>query len=82
MIATVGVDTFLRIQGGIELIFAVVLVLFFLPRIFVRIVSFLSALQMAAILLMVGISLDTFRDFAILGNALALFVLSSKKNDY
>ena len=70
-----GIDLFLQVQGLIELAFAVVLVLWFLPKIWAITVSFLTALEMAAILFFVGVDGVTFRDIGLLGGAVALFFL-------
>lgn len=77
---SVGIDSYLRIQGIAEIVFALVLLGWFLPRWIVQIVSLLVALEIAAILLLVGISGDTFRDIGLLGAALALFFL--KRSQY
>ena len=79
MINAFGIDLFLQIQGLLELAFAAVLVLWFLPKIWAIIVSFLTALEMAIILIFVGIDGVTFRDIGLVGSALALYVLLSKK---
>ncbi len=72
---SIGIDQYLRMQGIGELIFAVVFFAWFLPRRIVKIVSLLVALEMAAILLLVGVGGDTFRDIGLLGAALALFFI-------
>ena len=74
-----GIDLFLQIQGLIELAFAVILVLWFLPKIWAITVSFLTALEMAVILIFVGIDGVTFRDIGPLGAAFALYVILYKK---
>lgn len=77
---SIGIDQYLRMQGIGELIFAAVFFGWFLPRWIVKIVSLLVALEMAAILLLVGISGDTFRDIGLLGAALALFFLKRSQH--
>ena len=72
----IGLDRYLQIQGGLELVFAFVFVAWFLPKLFVQIVAVLVAAEMAVILLLVGVSGDTFRDIGLLGAAVALFFLS------
>ena len=72
---SIGIDRYLRMQGAVELIFALVFLMWFVPRWIVKIVSLLVALEMAAILLLVGLSGDTFRDIGLLGGALALFFI-------
>ena len=72
---SIGIDQYLRMQGIGELIFAVVFFAWFLPRRIVKIVSLLVALEMAAILLLVGVGGDTLRDIGLLGAALARFFI-------
>jgi len=76
---SIGLDHFLRTQGVAELIIAFALLAWFLPKWTLKWASFLVAVQMALILVFVGISLDTFRDIVILGAGLALFVISLKR---
>ena len=71
----IGIDRYLQIQGGLELVFAFVFVAWFLPKLFVQIVAIMVAAEMAVILLLVGVSGDTFRDIGLLGGAIALFSL-------
>lgn len=73
IIDSMGVNFYLRLQGSLELLFAAVLLLWFLPYSLARIVSLLIVAEMAGILLFVGVDPITFRDFAILGAAAALF---------
>ena len=75
----IGLDRYLQIQGGLELVFAFVFVAWFLPKLFVQIVAVLVAAEMAVILLLVGVSGDTFRDIGLLGAAIALFFLSNSE---
>ena len=72
----IGIDRYLQMQGGLELVFAFVFVAWFLPRFMVKAVSIFVAIEMAIILLLVGIIGDSFRDIGLLGAALALFFLS------
>jgi hypothetical protein len=74
-ISPIGDTNFLVIQGCIELIFALIFILWFMPKVVVKIAAFLSSLQMAMILLMVGLSLETFRDFGVIGASISLFLL-------
>ena len=78
IINSFGLDLFLQIQGLIEITFAVILVLWFLPKIWSLIVAFLTTLEMAVILLFVGVDGVTFRDIGLLGAAFALYVLLYK----
>ena len=72
----IGIDRYLQMQGGLELVFAFIFVAWFLPKLLVRIVAIMVAAEMAVILLLVGVSGDTFRDIGLLGGAIALFFLS------
>ncbi|MBI3627885.1 MAG: hypothetical protein HY220_04070 [Candidatus Sungbacteria bacterium] len=71
--------SFVKIQGVGELLFALVLIIPFLPRRWVTMVATLSALEMAGILLLFGVDLITFRDIGLLGAAVSLVVLSSRQ---
>ena len=75
-----SMDVYLRIQGVGELVLGFAFLAWFLPLSAVRIAAFLSALEMALILLLAGIDLVTFRDIPILGASLAVFLLISQKN--
>lgn len=68
----VDVLTYIQIQGVVELLIA----LAFITGYFIRPAAFVSALEMVAILLLYGVDAVTFRDLAILGGSLALFVAS------
>ncbi|MEK7504878.1 MAG: hypothetical protein AAB589_01140 [Patescibacteria group bacterium] len=64
---------FLKTQALAEIFFGGVFLLWFLPVRLVKWVSLLSALQLAAIILLVGIDPVTFRDLGLLGGSLGLF---------
>lgn len=66
---------FLLSQGVFEIIFAVVLLAWFLPKKFAKWVAALTTLEMAAILFLIPIDAVTFRDFGLLGGGLALFLI-------
>ena len=66
---------FLMSQGAVEIIFAVILLAWFLPKKYVAGVAGLTALEMAAILFLIPIDAVTFRDFGLLGGGLALFLI-------
>ena len=73
-----GIDLFLQIQGFIELIFAVILILWFLPKVFSMIVAILTTVEMALILIFVGIDGITFRDIGLLGASISLYIILRK----
>lgn len=68
-------NNFLRVQGFIELLFAFILLAWFLNKKYIRWVAGLTALEMMAILFFLPIDAVTFRDFGLLGAGLALFLL-------
>jgi|SRR3989344_2608843 len=76
VIDQIGIDRFLTIQGAGELVLAVLLLVPFLPRRILRWVAFLNALEIALILLLVGVDAVTFRDIGVLGGAVALWLIS------
>lgn len=80
IINEIGIDLYLRMQGVAELIIALLFLAWFLPKVALRLAAFLSALQMALILIFVGLSLDTFRDIPILGASFAVFLMTFQKH--
>ena len=78
IINSLGTDLFLQMQGFIELVFAVILILWFLPKIFSMTVAFLIALEMALILIIFGVNGITFRDIGLLGASLSLVIILYK----
>ena len=83
--AVIPLKWYLQIQGGIEIVFAIVFLTWFLPRGIVRIVAFLSTLEFLAILILAFAPfseanfLITFRDMGLLGASVALMLLITKK---
>lgn len=75
-IDSIGIDAYLQFQGILELVLAFLLLAWFLPRWTLTIASFMVILEMAFILLFVGVRADTFRDIGLLGAAIALFFFS------
>lgn len=75
----ISIENFLRFQGVVEFIMALLLLAWFSGKWSVRIVALFSTLEMAAILLFTGIDPITFRDIGLLGGALALLVLSFRE---
>ena len=76
----IGTDVYLRTQGIAEMGMAFLFLAWFLPKIGVRLAAFLSTVQMALILIFVGLTLETFRDIPILGASLAVFLMTFKKH--
>lgn len=83
--SVVDIGSYLRFQGIIEIIFAVLLLGWFVARSVVRWVAFLATLEFAAILLLAFLPFSetnftvTFRDIGLLGASLALFILLLRK---
>ena len=73
LINQIGINRYLQTQGIVELAFAFIFFAWFLPRRIVKIAALFTALEMAGILLLVGINGGTFRDIGLLGGAIALF---------
>src|SRR3989338_9999490 len=73
----IDVLAYIRIQGFAEIIFALILLAWFLPRVYVKWVAILSTLEFAGILILAFIPwstanfLTTFRDIGLLGASLA-----------
>ena len=78
---TIGADLYLKTQGVVEMIMAFLFLALFLPKAGVLVAAFLSALQMAMILIFVGLTLETFRDIPILGASVAVFLMTSQKHE-
>lgn len=66
---------FVQVQGAVEILLALIFVIWFMPRNLVRYAAFFSALEMALILTFAGIDLVTFRDIGLLGVALTIFLI-------
>ncbi|MBI2055567.1 MAG: hypothetical protein HYT42_01600 [Candidatus Sungbacteria bacterium] len=72
--ANLDVDTYLRLQGAAELLFAAVLLAWFMPRLAVLWVAVISGLELLLILVFSGVDLITFRDIGVVGASAALAV--------
>lgn len=79
----IALQTYLQLQGAVEIIFALVLFAWFIKPAVVKGIALLSAVEFAAILILALLPwseanfLITFRDIGLLGGAIALFVISS-----
>lgn len=71
-----SVEAYLQFQGVAEMIIGVLFLAWFLGARGVRLASALAVLEMALILLFVGIDPITFRDIGLLGAATALLIMS------
>ena len=70
-----GINKFLYFQGMLEIAIAAMFLLWFVPKFVVKYVGLLSAIEMALIVLLVGIDAVTFRDIGLIGPGLALFLM-------
>ena len=81
VISVVPLNTYLQLQGAVEIVFALALLAWFLPRGLVRGAALLSALEFLVILALAffpfseAIFLITFRDIGLLGASIALFMI-------
>ncbi len=73
---------FLMAQGVAELLFAFILLAWFLPNKCTQWVAGLTVLEMAGILMIIPIDAVTFRDFGLLGAGLALFLLLNGNSNF
>lgn len=74
-IVSFGVGRFLHTLGIVEILLAVIFLLWFMPRPVVKYAGLVSAIEMVLIVLFVGVSLMTFRDIGLIGPGLALFFM-------
>ena len=75
-----SVESYLRLQGVGEFIIGLLFLAWFSGKLGVKIATVLATLEMALIVLVVGIDPITFRDIGLLGAASALLILSFQKN--
>lgn len=75
-----SLDSYLRVQAIGEIALAIIFVSWFLPRRIVLIAAMLASIEMAFILLFVGIDRVTFRDIGLLGGTLAILLFSLRKD--
>ncbi len=73
--AFMPLTSYLRLQGTAELVFALVLLAWFIPKKIAWIVSALSCLELLFILFFLPQFSITFRDLGVLGAAFTLFLL-------
>ena len=69
------VAVFVQVQGAVEMLLALIFILWFMPRNLVRYAALFAALEMALILIFTGIDLTTFRDIGLLGLSLGIFLI-------
>lgn len=82
------VETYLQLQGGVEILMALCLLAWFLKQHrLIKYVALLSTLEMAGILMLAFLPwnpnnfLITFRDIGLLGGSLALTAILFQKNE-
>ena len=76
----ISIELFLRMQGVVEFVMALLLLAWFSGTWGVRIAAIFSTLEMAAILLFTGIDAITFRDIGLVGGSFALTVLAFRSH--
>lgn len=77
----IGINQYLVLQGIGELALAFFLIAWFLPRIFSFIAALLAVIEMALIIILVGVDAVTFRDIGLLGAALALLAIKGRDSN-
>lgn len=84
--SVVAINTYIKFQGLVEIVIALMLFAWFLKPVIVKYVALISALEMAAIILLAflpfkeSVFFIVFRDIGVLGGSLALyFVLKYKE---
>lgn len=76
------IETYLRLQGLGEFVIGLLFLAWFFGMRGVRIAAALAVLEMALILLFVGIDPITFRDIGLLGAAIALLIMSFQSSQH
>lgn len=81
----INLEAYIKLQGLVEIIFGIILLAWFLSKIYVRWAAFLSAFEFATILVLAFLPWNAqnfvtiFRDIGLLGASLALvFILRGK----
>ncbi len=71
------IETYMRIQGVGEIIFALAFLAWFLKPVFLKYITLLASLEMAGILFLGKTRIDsiTFRDLGLLGGLVALMII-------
>lgn len=76
-----SLEMYLRVQGVGEFILGILFLAWFLDRRVLRVASALAVIEFAGILIFTGLGPITFRDIGLLGAALALLIIYSKKEN-
>ncbi len=79
--AVIPLNTYLAIQGLGELVIALFLLVWFLPRWVARLAAIAAVFEILFIIIFVGIDLVTFRDLGLLGGALTLLILIFRRRE-
>ena len=74
-----SLESYLMLQGVVEFLFAIILLLWFLPKKLVFMVSIISAAELLFILLFAPQFFITFRDLGVLGASVALVLILLKE---
>ena len=76
-------ESYLRLQGGVELLMALTFLIWLVPRKLVLAAAALASLEFLFILFFAPQFSITFRDIGLLGAAVALFLINlSRTNNY
>jgi len=75
-----ALELYLRLQGATELLLALVLIGWFMPKIFVKMVAIISSLEFLFILLFSPQFAITFRDIGLLAAAITLLILAFRSS--
>ncbi len=81
VVPVMSIDLYLKIQAVGEFAIGLLFFAWFLGKWGVRVAAILSSVEMAAILLMVGIDNIIFRDLGLLGASLALLIISFQERN-
>ena len=76
-----SVDVYLKVQGVGELVVAIVLLGWFLPKAWVRVAACTLAVEMFLIVIFIGVDSVTFRNVGLLGAALSIVLGSFEDRD-
>lgn len=78
-ITAFGLFRFLYFQGVGEIVLALILIIWLVPRVVVKYAGLFSALEMFLISVLVGIDAITFRDIGLIGSGLALYLIIKRE---
>lgn len=80
LLPAISIDLYLKIQGVGEFLIGLVFVIWVVQGLIVRTAAWLAVVEMALIIIFIGVDPITFRDIGLLGAAVALLVILSSKD--